>query len=180
MPIEAAALKDWPHPDVKCPSCGKSLLPFMRGQVQRQKKSLMGKKQPYCAIICANCKDLIGYEDPTQALINLEHLKARDRKQAEDVMWSEKTKRRTARRKVFTEDEPDGADPSPEEQTKESVQEKGIPTMVRYAALGSASMGATGSTSGNLVCSSAAVSFTPHPQGCMCNWCWRMRARSTF
>jgi hypothetical protein len=160
----------------------------MRGQVQRRKKSILGKKQPYCAIICANCQKPIGWEDPTQALINFEHTADRSRRNEERKQCDEDYNRRMAAKRAFVEDEPTGEDPSCEEQILEIAQEKGIPTMVgtrvRAAALNSASMAgpATGSTSApsTMVCSSTATRFVAHPQGCMCDWCIRMRIRSTF
>ena len=68
MPIEARYLFDAPHPEVKCPKCGVfPLEPIMRGCVQRRPWTLTWhwpffKSQPYCAIICGNCNEIIGYE----------------------------------------------------------------------------------------------------------------------
>jgi len=73
MPIEAALLRDAPYPKVRCPKCGHfPLEPFMRGIVQRScfRLSLRGpfliNPQPYCAIICSQCKEIVGYEAPAQ------------------------------------------------------------------------------------------------------------------
>ena len=86
MPIECSYLSDAPYPEVKCPHCGDfPLEPFMRGQVQRRRYKIdvewrsftiwrlvfkypliRSKERPYCAIICRNCKNIVGYEAPSQ------------------------------------------------------------------------------------------------------------------
>lgn len=60
MPIEYELLKDKPYPFSVCPKCGK---PFLRGTIQRRKKK-WGKPQPYCALICSQCKEIVGHEEP--------------------------------------------------------------------------------------------------------------------
>ena len=65
MPKEARALKDAPvmGPDY-CPACGEVFVPFLRGQIGRSPRWLLiGPKRPHLALICAACKDLIGWED---------------------------------------------------------------------------------------------------------------------
>ena len=70
MPIEASLLCDVPYPEVRCPKCGHfPLEPFMRGIVQRHKWGLCLTwpfvcRQPYCAIICSACQEIVGYEAP--------------------------------------------------------------------------------------------------------------------
>jgi hypothetical protein len=58
MPIEATWLKDAPEAFVNCPNCNSA--PFramMRGLVQRSKV-----RGEYCAVICSNCHEIVGYE----------------------------------------------------------------------------------------------------------------------
>jgi hypothetical protein len=63
MPIEYALLKDAPAPIAACPKCGaQPFEPFMRGQVQSSWRKLFGRA--YCCVICARCKDIVGYECP--------------------------------------------------------------------------------------------------------------------
>ena len=69
MPIEAVILADAPIPMNKCPKCGDLYMPFMRGQVQRRPwkfnwRRLKVENRPYCAMICATCKEIVGYEEP--------------------------------------------------------------------------------------------------------------------
>jgi hypothetical protein len=72
MPIEATLLKDAPYPEVRCPKCGHfPLEPAMRGVVQRFPWRLaltwpFFRRQPYCAIICSECMEIVGYESPPQ------------------------------------------------------------------------------------------------------------------
>lgn len=63
MPTECDQLKNQPYAKEKCPLCGIPFPEFMRGQVQRSKR-LLGVlwKRPYCAIICHECKNIIGWE----------------------------------------------------------------------------------------------------------------------
>lgn len=51
-------------PIEKCPKCGAEPFdPFLRGQVQRRKfKWFLWDPWPYCALICWNCKEIVGYE----------------------------------------------------------------------------------------------------------------------
>ena len=65
MPIESKILKSYPYAIEICPKCGTRFPEFMRGQVQRSKKFLwILWKRKYCAVICHNCKNIIGYEKP--------------------------------------------------------------------------------------------------------------------
>jgi hypothetical protein len=64
MPIEYVLLKDKPIPQSHCPYCGAiPFEPFLRGTIQRSKFHL-GKRRNYCALICSNCKAVVGYEAP--------------------------------------------------------------------------------------------------------------------
>lgn len=64
MPIEVVLLKDKPIKYSSCPKCKMSPFePFLRGQVQRRKRSwIFQRKRPYCAIICSSCKEVVGWE----------------------------------------------------------------------------------------------------------------------
>ena len=71
MPIEYALLKDKPSPFEECPCCHeRPFEPFLRGQVQRAKYSLWSLlfsvyiPRTYCAVICSECKMIVGYEKP--------------------------------------------------------------------------------------------------------------------
>jgi len=65
MPMECEQLRDEPMPLDKCPKCGDTFRTFLRGQIQRSKRFLgMFKKQPYCALICASCENIVGWESP--------------------------------------------------------------------------------------------------------------------
>lgn len=73
MPIEAIALTMQEPPFVKCPKCGaEPFTPFMRGEVQRSwfkswtgwKAVMFGWPFDYCAVICADCKKIVGWERP--------------------------------------------------------------------------------------------------------------------
>jgi uncharacterized protein YlaI len=66
MPTEYALLKNKPYPISVCPKCKKSFEPFLRGVVQRPKRTWwgFGKLQPYCVLICSECKEIVGYEEP--------------------------------------------------------------------------------------------------------------------
>ena len=64
MPIEYALLKDKPLAMGKCPKCEARDPNFMRGLVQRPKRFLwIFWKRPYCAVICHECKEIIGWEE---------------------------------------------------------------------------------------------------------------------
>ena len=61
MPLEFAQLKDHPCPFDRCPSCGAEPFDqFMRGLVQSTWRRWL--RLPYCAIICWNCKRIVGRE----------------------------------------------------------------------------------------------------------------------
>lgn len=68
MPLEAALLDGSPSPVMDCPLCAKPFRPFLRGQVQRspwawwQLFGLFGESRRYCALICWECKEIVGYE----------------------------------------------------------------------------------------------------------------------
>ncbi len=68
MPHECELLYSEPYHLNTCPLCCASFKPFLRGQIQRRKYSflglLTGKIRPYCALICSNCKEIVGHEDP--------------------------------------------------------------------------------------------------------------------
>lgn len=70
MPIEAALLEGVPAPLAACPKCAaRPFCPFLRGMVQRGwLRSVFSawwsgeKRVRYCALICWNCKEIVGYE----------------------------------------------------------------------------------------------------------------------
>lgn len=63
MPIEYTLLRNAPEPRVQCPKCGaQPFRAFLRGQVQSMWRDWLGL--PYCCVICANCKKVVGYERP--------------------------------------------------------------------------------------------------------------------
>lgn len=65
MPIEYLQLKDKPQPFQHCPKCHRPFIEFLRGMVQRSKRWLcFGPKRDYCAVICYNCKQIVGWESP--------------------------------------------------------------------------------------------------------------------
>jgi hypothetical protein len=67
MPIEVIQLANAHPMAFTCPKCGAFAYPFMRGQVQRSPFKwwqLWGKPRPYCAVICSECKDIVGWESP--------------------------------------------------------------------------------------------------------------------
>ena len=74
MPIEFAVLQHQPVPLEKCPRCGvEPFDPFLRGQVQRWKWSLLTLSiRPYCTIICSSCKEIVGHEHPVTGEVELE------------------------------------------------------------------------------------------------------------
>lgn len=69
MPKECELLKKEPYVFEKCKLCGTPFPEFMRGQVQSSSRKFFGL--PYCAVICHNCKDVIGWEQPTKRTIKL-------------------------------------------------------------------------------------------------------------
>ncbi len=65
MPLEADLLKNRPYPFERCPKCGQPFPEFLRGMVQRSRRFLgFLWRQPYCAVICQQCKAIIGWEQP--------------------------------------------------------------------------------------------------------------------
>lgn len=67
MPIECSLLDGAPVPVLQCPACGiYPVRPFLRGQVQRLSRRWYAPwlRRPYCAVICRDCKAIVGYEDP--------------------------------------------------------------------------------------------------------------------
>lgn len=66
MPIESLLLADAPIPLERCPACGEVFVPFLRGMIQRGKRSWLGLGPPraYCALICRECHGIVGYESP--------------------------------------------------------------------------------------------------------------------
>ncbi len=65
MPIEVELLSKAPLKFKVCPTCGVRSPDCMRGQVQRPKRFMwILWKQPYCAVICHSCKNIVGWESP--------------------------------------------------------------------------------------------------------------------
>lgn len=67
MPIEVNLLKNQPPMFKECPLCeAEPFEPFLRGTIQRGKRTLfgLGKPRAYCAVICSECKEIVGYESP--------------------------------------------------------------------------------------------------------------------
>jgi phage terminase large subunit GpA-like protein len=63
MPIECELLAGRPVPFVLCPKCGEIFHPFLRGMVQRRThRWFFWGAWPYCALICWDCKEIVGYE----------------------------------------------------------------------------------------------------------------------
>lgn len=63
MPMEYVQLMHQRVPLDHCPKCGViPFVPFIRGTVQSWWRKLIG--QPYCCLICSECKDIVGYEKP--------------------------------------------------------------------------------------------------------------------
>ena len=62
MPIEAVVLLRYPYARERCKKCGAMFPEFMRGQVQSDWRKFF--RLPYCAIICHECKNIIGWEKP--------------------------------------------------------------------------------------------------------------------
>jgi len=70
MPIEFKLLEKEPYAIEVCPNCGQRAPEFMRGLVQRSKRFLwLLWKRPYCAVICRNCKEIIGWESPPKEAV---------------------------------------------------------------------------------------------------------------
>lgn len=75
MPIETRLLEKQPEAIQKCPKCGaEPFLSMLRGQVHRAateapvaKVLAIVRQQPfaYCAVICAACTDIVGWESPS-------------------------------------------------------------------------------------------------------------------
>ncbi len=84
MPWEYTALLSRPVPIDSCPVCqDKPFDPFMRGMVQRSCRTWFTRvKRPYCALICAICHAMVGYEDPDG---NHEFLSVRKLRKARDT-----------------------------------------------------------------------------------------------
>jgi len=67
MPIESTLLRFEPVPVKTCPACKAKFEPFMRGTVQRSRFAWwIGPTRPYCALICSECKNIVGYEQPSE------------------------------------------------------------------------------------------------------------------
>lgn len=65
MPVEYGLLKYAPVPHTTCPACNVPFEPFLRGMIQRSRRKWgFLWRQPYCCVICAACKDIVGYEYP--------------------------------------------------------------------------------------------------------------------
>ena len=64
-------LKNAPELLERCPKC--NYFPFtssgMRGLVQRHKLFWIFTRNKYCAIICDNCRSIVGYENPKERLL---------------------------------------------------------------------------------------------------------------
>lgn len=66
MPIEADLLAKVPVPLGSCPNCEATpFRPMWRGHVLRtQYWFQIGPKRHYCALICNDCRHIVGYESP--------------------------------------------------------------------------------------------------------------------
>jgi len=64
MPKEVAELENKISPIIWCPKCKAPFTPFLRGQVQRSSRKFIffGKRRPNYALICWECKDIVGWE----------------------------------------------------------------------------------------------------------------------
>ena len=62
MPIESLWLRDQPPLLAACPLCGWPFDQLMRRQVQSWWRRLL--RLPYCAVICRDCKEVVGWEKP--------------------------------------------------------------------------------------------------------------------
>lgn len=67
MPIEVALLHGCPWAFERCPRCTARFSQCLRGQVQRSRR-LCGVlwRRPYCAVICAGCRYIVGWESPEE------------------------------------------------------------------------------------------------------------------
>lgn len=65
-PLETTQLESQAFPFRRCPKCDHPFYPFLRGQVQRSAMRWwpFGKIRPYYALICCNCKEIVGWEMP--------------------------------------------------------------------------------------------------------------------
>ena len=65
MNSEYQILRHQPEPFTTCPHCGKPFVSFLRGKVQRGKRRMfIGPRRDYYAVICRECKEIVGYESP--------------------------------------------------------------------------------------------------------------------
>lgn len=66
MPVECSQLHSAPVAIETCPLCQAApFRPFLRGLVQRwPRKWWIGPRRDYCALICWECKEIVGYESP--------------------------------------------------------------------------------------------------------------------
>jgi len=65
VPKEFLLLKSAdPLPYEICPKCNKDFVAYNRGCIQRNKRTWFFMKQPYCAIICSSCYEIIAWENP--------------------------------------------------------------------------------------------------------------------
>ena len=62
MPKEYTLLKSYPYVFEECKKCGQGFPEFLRGMVHSWWRKKLGL--PYCAVICHNCKEIIGWEKP--------------------------------------------------------------------------------------------------------------------
>ena len=62
MPIEFRLLQGKSEPFDYCPKCHEPFESFMRGQVQSWWRKFLAIR--YCAVICSNCKEIVGHEEP--------------------------------------------------------------------------------------------------------------------
>lgn len=68
MPIEFSMLGKQKQPVIQCKNCGNFTNdPYLRGLIQRSKRWFwIGPKRDYCAIICAFCDSIKGWESPLE------------------------------------------------------------------------------------------------------------------
>jgi hypothetical protein len=66
MPAEYDQLKNRRAPISACPFCdARPLVPFLRGLIQRKRRAWwFMKPEPYCAVICSECKEIVMWEAP--------------------------------------------------------------------------------------------------------------------
>jgi hypothetical protein len=62
MPIESEILRNYPYAREVCCKCNAQFPEFQRGTVQSSFRKFL--RLPYCAIICHECKNIIGWEKP--------------------------------------------------------------------------------------------------------------------